>query len=105
LKVIELWAYTLCNTQVVKKELKILHFIMSATDAEVLEQDKEKTPSPRKAKLFKCGHHLCPGPLLQLNQSHHPIEFLYINAGVKDIIRVCNNDVSLSFKTSKHLLI
>jgi hypothetical protein len=33
---------------------------MSRTDTEALEQDNEKAPSPRKAKLFKCGHHLCP---------------------------------------------
>jgi hypothetical protein len=62
-KVIELWGSTFCNTQVVNyelpKKIKIITFII--TDAEALEQDKEKAPSPRKAKLFKCGHHLCPG--------------------------------------------
>jgi hypothetical protein len=36
-------------------------FIMAITGAEALEHEKEKAPSPRKAKLFKCGHHLCPG--------------------------------------------
>jgi hypothetical protein len=37
------------------------YFTMSMTDAEELEQEKEKATSPRKAKLFKCGHHICPG--------------------------------------------
>ena len=46
------------------KEIFALHqqyFTVSTTDAEALKQEKENTPSPRKAKLFKCEHHICPG--------------------------------------------